>query len=101
MRKETIIFVEREDLLPVYENKDIKDIDYDHFIGNTKSFRLEPFAIFVDRDGTTKLLKNRFGDKGVVIPKVSNHQIIINCQMPINRKIVKPKTKNSRKKSKV
>lgn len=54
----------REDMIPQKTGKDILLIDFGDFKINEKPIRENELIVFVDNNGLTKILKNRYGDKG-------------------------------------
>jgi hypothetical protein len=66
-RKEHIQVFFRKDLTKIGANKLIKDLDYyDLYLSSIKTVQIIPFVIFIDDNGDTKLLKNRYGKKGII-----------------------------------
>ncbi len=64
---QTILVLGREDLIESSKNKPIEEISISDFRGSISQFHTEPFAIFNDRiDTQTRLIKNRYGNDGMV-----------------------------------
>jgi len=64
MRKEETLILEREDMIENNQGKDIRIIDFTDFKISVKPFQENGIILFIDNNGDTKILKNRFGDKG-------------------------------------
>lgn len=56
----------RYDLKPISDMKSIYDIDIDDFKNGTMQFHQHEVSMFVDDDGKTKILYNRFGATGII-----------------------------------
>ena len=69
MRTEEILILDREDLVEKAKSKKVSDINAYDIKGTIKPFCNNGFVLFVDDDGSTKLLKNRYGKTGKVIEK--------------------------------
>ena len=67
MRKEEILILSREDMSDNENSKDITLIDFTDFKISTKHFKENGIISFIDNNGQTKILKNRYGDNGHVI----------------------------------
>lgn len=63
MRKEEVLILGREDVVETSRGKDILLINFTDFKG-LKIFLREALVIFIDDNGHTKIIKNRYGDKG-------------------------------------
>lgn len=64
MRSAKTIILERSDLLEASSGKNILLITISDFLAETTIFTLFEMALFIDSDGKTKILKNRWGDNG-------------------------------------
>lgn len=64
MKTISAIMLGREDMIPKKTGKDILLIDFGDFKISEKPIRENDLIIFVDDNGLTKILKNRYGDKG-------------------------------------
>ena len=64
MRKEETLILEREDMIERNQGKDILLIDFTDFKISVRPFQENGIILFIDDNGDTKILKNRFGDKG-------------------------------------
>lgn len=62
MREEKILFASRNDLRLDCKNKELSLIDYHDFKDRLLTLKTS-FVIFIDDDGKSKCLKNRFGRK--------------------------------------
>ena len=62
------IILRRDDLIKSSEDKPFIDIKYDDFRNEPfdDKFRINEIILFIDNNGQTKLLKNRWGNQGVV-----------------------------------
>lgn len=66
----TTMTIGREQMLDSKKDKDVESIEYVDFrIPYIKQMKNYDFTIFIDDDGSTKVVKNRFGDDGIVIKK--------------------------------
>ena len=64
MRKEETLILGREDMIESNQGKDILLVDFTDFKISVKPFQENGIILFIDNNGDTKILKNRFGDKG-------------------------------------
>ena len=64
MRKEETLVLEREDMIENHQGKDILLIGFTDFKISVRPFHENGIILFIDNNGDTKILKNRFGDKG-------------------------------------
>ena len=64
MIKEEIVILEREDMFESEKEKDILLIEFADFKISTKPYQQTAIILFIDKNGYTKILKNRYGDKG-------------------------------------
>lgn len=64
MREVKTIILKREDLNLEARNLPISKINYVHIKGSDKPIRINEIVLFIDDNGYTKILKNRFGDQG-------------------------------------
>ena len=64
MRKEETLILGREDMIEHNQGKDIRIIDFTDFEISVKPLQENGIILFIDNNGDTKILKNRFGDKG-------------------------------------
>ncbi len=64
MRKEETLILKREDMIESNQGKDILLVDFTDFKISVKTFQENEIILFIDNNGYTKILKNRFGDKG-------------------------------------
>lgn len=48
------------------EGIDIEFLGIQHFSGGIRKHLISPLVLFVDDDGKSKLLKNRFGNDGMI-----------------------------------
>jgi hypothetical protein len=62
----TALVVFNRDLNKENRKLSISDIEWTHLGISHKSFCKENIVMYVDTDGNTKILKNRYGNKGVV-----------------------------------
>lgn len=62
MIEEKILILEREDLIIGSEKKHIKDIKFYDFKNSIEKLNTSSVVLFIDEDGTTRILKNRWGD---------------------------------------
>jgi len=73
MKKEMVLILGREDLIDCASDMKASHISITDFRGtvnNTmKLFAKQNMIIFVDKNGETRILKNRWGDNGKVIRK--------------------------------
>ena len=67
MIKTDTLILFQEDIHPSYNKLPFSEIDYYHFKNEKKKMIRENLIIFIDRTGKTKILKNRWGDKGTVV----------------------------------
>ncbi len=63
MRKESTIIFTREDLVKESENKMLNQIGLNDLKCSVDVLHKESIILFIDFDGTTRILKNRFGSK--------------------------------------
>lgn len=63
MRKEETLILEREDMIKTRQGKDILLIGFTDFKISVRPFHENGIVLFIDNNGDTKILKNRFGDK--------------------------------------
>jgi len=64
MKKEEILILEREDLFEEKQDKSIVLIDFTDFKISTKAIQVNGIILFIDENGKTKILQNRYGNKG-------------------------------------
>ena len=64
MRKEETLILERDDMIETHQGKDILLIDFTDFKISVRPLQENGIILFIDNNGDTKILKNRFGDKG-------------------------------------
>lgn len=64
MKLETVLILQREDMVKHSKEKSIIDIDYTDMKYSSEPFVKNGFVLFIDDNGATKILKNRFGDRG-------------------------------------
>jgi hypothetical protein len=64
MRKEVTLILGREDMIKTKNGKNILLIDFTDFEISVKPFQENGIILFIDDNGQTKILKNRYGDKG-------------------------------------
>jgi len=69
MRKEETLIVGREDLIDNSKSKDILLINFTDFNSSMNPFQNNNIVLFIDDNGETKIMKNRFGDDGQSIYK--------------------------------
>jgi len=67
----------------IFERKDLLDVERDFYSVKfwdckkiVPPFVEEELVLFVDDDGRTKVLKNRFGTDGVVVTRITEAKII-------------------------
>ncbi len=65
MRTEQTLILERTELKQHAIGKDINLISLEDFKISNKLFQTYTIILFIDNNGETRILKNRFGDKGV------------------------------------
>ena len=64
---ESILHLTREELFESKKNKKISSIDFDDFDRSyVEIASYVPLTVFIDDNGETKILKNRYGNKGEV-----------------------------------
>jgi hypothetical protein len=57
----------RENLIKSSKNKSIENIIYQDFKSNERRlFLVEYVVLFIDTNGDTKILKNRYGKEGII-----------------------------------
>lgn len=61
------LILERSDLQKQYADKHIVFLSFEHFKKSFNLFYKESIIIFIDNDGQTKILKNRYGNQGVIL----------------------------------
>jgi hypothetical protein len=64
MRKEETLILGREDMIETKNGKSILLIDFTDFKISVKPFQENGIILFIDDNGQTKIIKNRYGDKG-------------------------------------
>jgi hypothetical protein len=64
MRKEEALILGREDMIETKNGKTILLIDFTDFKISVKPFQENVIILFIDDNGQTKIIKNRYGDKG-------------------------------------
>jgi hypothetical protein len=64
MRKEEVLILGREDMIETKNGKTILLIDFTDFKISVKPFQENGIILFIDDNGQTKIIKNRYGDKG-------------------------------------
>lgn len=64
MREETILILEREDLKEMSIGRDLFRLTFLDTKISEKVMRNNGIILFIDENGDTKILKNRYGDKG-------------------------------------
>ena len=64
-----------EDLLETCKSVPFDKLNYSHFKDSKKPLQMASLVLFVDKDGNTNLIKNRFGKNGVVISSSTYHKI--------------------------
>ena len=64
MRKEETLILGREDMFETQQGKNILLIDFTDFKISVNKTLENGIIVFIDNNGDTKILKNRFGDKG-------------------------------------
>lgn len=67
MKKEETLILGREDMIERNQGKNILLIDFTDFKISVKPFQENGIILFIDNNGDTKILKNRFGDKGRLV----------------------------------
>jgi len=70
MRTEQTLILERTELKQHVIGKDISLISFEDFNMSFKPIQMHTIILFIDNNGETRILKNRFGDKGV--PSITN-----------------------------
>jgi hypothetical protein len=70
MRTEQTLILERTELKQHAIGKDINLISFIDFKISDQLFLTHTIILFIDNNGETRILKNRFGDKGV--PSITN-----------------------------
>jgi hypothetical protein len=65
MRTEQTLILERTEVKQHAIGKDINLISLEDFNMSFKPFQTYTIILFIDNNGETRILKNRFGDKGV------------------------------------
>lgn len=70
MKEETTLILWREDLNPRSSNKSFNDINYNDFTVSWEFCIKQPIVLFMDNDGKTKMLKNRYGNDDKLHPNV-------------------------------
>jgi hypothetical protein len=71
MREGRIKVLFREDLYPINKDIPFEVIDIYHFkpTGNDPPFFAQDVILFIDGDSRQKVLKNRYGYQGVILPQ--------------------------------
>lgn len=73
MKKEQVLILRREDLIECAKEIKVPHLsitDFKWTVNNTmKLFAKQNMIIFIDDDGETRVLKNRYGDTGKIIRK--------------------------------
>ena len=64
MKKEETLILGREDMFETQQGKNILLIDFTDFKISVNKTLENGIIVFIDNNGDTKILKNRFGDKG-------------------------------------
>lgn len=64
MKKEETLILGREDMFETQQGKNILLIDFTDFKISVNKILENGIIVFIDNNGDTKILKNRFGDKG-------------------------------------
>lgn len=72
MRKEETLILDRDDLINSSRDKTIADINFMDFKISLKPAREVNIVLFMDDNGESKVLKNRYGDEGRVMGKQKN-----------------------------
>ena len=67
LRQENVLILRRNNLIVSAQEKAVVDISYNDIARDIKPLYLASIALFIDEDGTTRLLKNRYGFDGMVI----------------------------------
>ena len=65
MKKQITLILEREDMFEIKNDKNILLIDFNDFKMSVKSVYEYGIILFIDYNGQTKILKNRWGDNGL------------------------------------
>jgi hypothetical protein len=61
MREERVLILERTDLLDSFKDKKFSLIDFNDFSLSFQRMLSYPLILFIDNNGETRILKNRFG----------------------------------------
>ena len=64
MKKEETLILGREDMFETQQGKNILLIDFTDFKISVNKILENGIIVFIDNNGDTKILKNRFGDEG-------------------------------------
>tara|TARA_R110000868_G_scaffold5274_3_gene32454 strand:+ start:104 stop:445 length:342 start_codon:yes stop_codon:yes gene_type:complete len=66
MTIENVTIFRRGDLIYSARNKPMSDVVYTDLAGSNDNYVNNSVVMFIDNNGQTKILKNRYGDGGVV-----------------------------------
>lgn len=67
MKTENVLILERDDIIESSKYKNFFDVEFNDFSLSTKPFQLNGIIFFIDDNGYTKILRNRYGDEGNVM----------------------------------
>lgn len=85
MRVDEVLVLERKDLIVDYNKKVIEDITHRDFVLSTTKLTIKyNIVLFVDENGRTKIIKNRFGDEG---ERFNINQLMDKLELSTNRYI--------------
>jgi hypothetical protein len=77
MKTEKVLILGREDLIECSKDINVTRLsltDFKWTVGDTmRIFIKQLMIIFIDKNGETRILKNRWGDTGKIIRKRKNH----------------------------
>ena len=69
MREGKVVFLDRSDLAPQYYDRSTDDVRLEEFKGSSQTAACADVVLFIDepRGPRTRILKNRYGESGLVI----------------------------------
>ena len=85
MRYDEVLVLERKDLIVDHNKKVIEDITHRDFeLSTTKLTIKYNIVLFIDENGRTKIIKNRFGDEG---ERFNINQLMNKLELSVDRYI--------------
>jgi len=87
---QSCLVIHRNEVPRSQYKKEFKDIDITSLTTSMKPIAESPFVIFIDKDGSTKLLKNRYGMNGVVVSEkqYADYLRLLKKEVEENRQIM-------------